>query len=231
MKKLYSLGCSFMSTDSRYLDRPSFLDMFAEKKGYNHISLARPGASNFTIRLQIDRAIQDRADYIVIGATSSDRIDLSVHNFSGRGSPGLSNVRYQGYNTLSEKWIQDTKESYIISDTLNNVIEKDRGLEKERVTSIKYYLRDIHCPDIQDIKDRWIIRDGLNQISKQNIEFVFIPGPLFYFDWSEFGNHVWKGTQPWDMPDGIDEVSINHNPLSAHAKFCVTLESMTQQPT
>lgn len=230
MKNFYSLGCSFMSTDSRYPDRPSFLDMFAEKKDYKHVSLGRPGASNFVIRLQIDRAIEDRADFIVIGATSSDRLDFVLDSKKGTGVPVLSNIKYQGYHAVSEQHVtSDFSNRCIISDTLNNLVEKDYEVEPVQQSSIKTFIRDIYSPDIQDVKDRWIIRDGLVQIVKQGIKFIFIPGPLFYFDWSEFGDSVWKGEQPWDMPDGIDRFSINHNYPSAHEKFCSTLESMTQQ--
>jgi hypothetical protein len=82
MTTVYSLGCSFMSSDTRWPDQPSFLDQYADYRGWQHVSLARPGATNLCIHLQIERAIQDHADYVIIGATSSDRIDVAGNNYS-----------------------------------------------------------------------------------------------------------------------------------------------------
>lgn len=217
-----------MSSDVRYPERPSFLDMFSHRRGYNHICLARPGASNFAIRLQIDQAIQESADFVVIGATSSDRIDLVDDKSKKGGSPVLSDIHYQGYNATSERWVNAQQSAYIVSDTINNTLEKDYGFDRDLVDSIKCYVRELHSPDIQDLKDRWIIRDGLYQLVKHSIPFIFIPGPLFYFDWSEFGSSLWTGVQPWDMPDGIDNFSLNHNYPIAHEKFCNRLDSMTE---
>jgi hypothetical protein len=221
-KLIYSLGCSFMSTDSRYHDRPSFLDQYATVRGWQHISLARPGATNFSIRLQIQQAILANADYIVVGATSSDRIDI-VDRGAGRRLPiKLEHIHYTGYNATSERNVNN-QFAYVVSDTLNNVLEKtqDTGV----VESVKHYIRDLHNPDVADLRDKWIISDGLRDLVKSKIPFLFLPGPLFYFDWSEFP--VWQGTQPWDMPDGIDTFSINHNTLTAHAMFCQQLIDQT----
>jgi len=67
MKTLYSLGDSYMSTDDPDEGIVSFCELYSRAKNFEHVSLARPGATNFATRLQIDRAIKDRADYVVIG--------------------------------------------------------------------------------------------------------------------------------------------------------------------
>jgi hypothetical protein len=42
---------------------------------------------------------------------------------------------------------------------------------------------------------------------------------MHYFDWTEFTSNLWTGTQPWDMPNGIYNHVVNHNPPSAHEIF------------
>jgi hypothetical protein len=225
-KLIYSLGCSFMSTDSRHQYQPSFLDQYATSRGWQHVCLARPGATNFSIRLQIQRAVKDRADYVVVGATSSDRIDVAKAD-TRRLPIQLEHIQYTGYNATSEAHV-DNQFAYIVSDTLNNVIEKQYlELDADCVDSVKHYIRDIHNPDLADLRDSWIIRDGLRELAQANIPFLFIPGPLFYFDWSEFP--VWAGPQPWDMPLGIDNLSINHNCPKAHAMFRQLLINQTTE--
>jgi len=211
-----------MSTDLRYPDRPSFLDQYATARGWQHVSLARPGATNFSIRLQIQQAIKDKADYVVVGATSSDRIDIADNSAEYRLPIELEHIHYAGYHATSEHNVNN-QFAYIVSDTLNNVVENTQDIGV--VESVKCYIRDLHNPNLADLRDRWIIRDGLRDLMQANIPFLFIPGPLFYFDWSGFP--VWTGAQPWDMPDGIDTFSINHNSPKAHAMFCQQLIDQT----
>ena len=58
MKRLYSLGDSFMSTDDPDDQIIGFCELYCQRKGFSHVSLARPGATNFAIRLQIEKAIE-----------------------------------------------------------------------------------------------------------------------------------------------------------------------------
>lgn len=225
MTTVYSLGCSFMSSDTRYPEQPSFLDQYATHRGWQHVSLGRPGATNFCIHLQIERAIQDRADYVIVGATSSDRIEVPDLGYKQNLPIRLDLIHYTGYHAASEQWV-DAKQACIVSDTLNNVIEHSYlDLDQAKKDTVKQYLRDIHTFDIEDRRNYYIIRDGLHELVKAGIPYLFIPGPLFYFDWSEFA--TWQGLQPWDMPDGIGTRIINHNPPSAHKKFFDCLVQLT----
>ena len=52
-------------------------------------------------------------------------------------------------------------------------------------------------------------------------------GPMYYLDWSWIGEHLWTDTQPWDLPDGLTDATVNHTPQSAHNKFLTTLNKMT----
>ena len=99
IKNIYTCGCSFMSVDTQLHNTDiSFLDLYAQEKKFNHISLARVGATNYVIRLQIDRAIKDRADYVVVGATSSDRMDVIITDDDFGIPLTLDNIAYHKYN-------------------------------------------------------------------------------------------------------------------------------------
>lgn len=216
-----------MSTDTQYPDEPTFLDSLALRRGWRHINIARAGASNFNIRLQIQHAIERSADYIIIGATSSDRVDLVDLDPDYRSPIKLEHIRNRGYNCAIENNVND-RTAFITSDTINNLLESTHTrLPKHRIDSLKHYAADIHEHGLQAYKDYFIIRDGLRDLAQKQISFIFIPGPLHYFDWTEFDNNLWTGTQPWDMPMGIYNRVVNHNPQSAHAIFLENILAKT----
>ena len=99
----------------------SFLDLYAKEKNFNHVSLGRSGATNFLIRLQIEEAISQDADYVIIGATSSDRIDFPLLDKEDQlgNHVTIHDVEYRGYNSFSENNVSynDTK---MISDSISN---------------------------------------------------------------------------------------------------------------
>jgi hypothetical protein len=219
MKSLYTLGCSFMSTDTNVPDQPTFLDQLAQQRSWQHVNLARAGASNFMIRLQIAHAIEHTANYVIVGATSSDRVDLVDENPDYRSPIKLEHIRNRGYNCAVENTVND-RNAFITSDTINNLLESRHArLPAHRVDSLKHYAANIHEHGLQAYKDYFVVRDGLRDLAQAQIPFVFIPGPMHYFDWTEFTSNLWTGTQPWDMPNGIYNHVVNHNPPSAHEIF------------
>lgn len=136
MKKLYTCGDSFMSCDYPATETISFLDRFSEIREFEHISLAKSGSTNFCVRTQIDEAIRAGADYVIIGATTSDRLDLpkptdrktqSVGRVRGffndlrqwhkvlwptnklyNQNVGLRTFEYRGYGCRSEKYVHNS---------------------------------------------------------------------------------------------------------------------------
>lgn len=135
MKRLVSCGDSFMSCDYPVTDTTSFLDRFADIKQFHHVSLAKSGSTNFCIRSQIAEAIRIQADYVIVGGTTADRIDIpkptnhKVENVSAvRGffnnlrrwhevlwpgnkmfnrHLGLRTIEYRGYGCRSEQVVNN----------------------------------------------------------------------------------------------------------------------------
>lgn len=95
MKRLITCGCSFMSPD---IHNPRFIDthfsqILAKELGYELIQLARPGASNGGICIQLEEAIRLKPDLILFGTTAFDRTEFSA-------SPECANL---GERFLTEK--------------------------------------------------------------------------------------------------------------------------------
>ena len=229
MKTVYSLGCSFMCDDTWKITEPSFIQQFCHKHQYEYHCLARPGVTNYTIRLQIDHAIRCKPDLIVLGATSGDRIDI-VLNDDWRSPIQLEHIVYQGYLCSSEKEINN-REAFIASDTLNNLIQSHNiSISDNKRSALKSYVAELHDPGLQISIDACVIRDGIRNLQDSGIPFIFLPGPMFYMDWNWLGDNVWPTDkpQPWDLPCGTYNIN-NHNPPQAHTIFLETLENLAEK--
>lgn len=236
MKTLYSCGCSFMSIDTKDTGITSFLDMYCEEKGFRHVSLARSGATNFLIRLQIEEAIKQKADYIVVGTTTSDRIDIPIPDKQINYPVTVHDVDYSGYRSASKNNVNNT-EPTVISDSINNWTTdnytwvfhdnyKRKEITPEIINAMKHYVAYLHNFQLQQMQDYFIISDALRKMMALNKEFVFLRGPM-YCDWSFVGNRLWTKPQPWDVPYGIDPTPVNHSSQQAHNDFARVLAEMT----
>jgi len=214
-----------MSDDTSTCGFPTFLQQFCERNKYEYHCIARPGATNFAIRLQIDYAIKQKPDLIVIGATSSDRINI-VRNPDGWRSPvELKHIEYRGYQCSSEQEF-DHDEVFIVSDTLANIVEAQYiDVGEDTKQAVQRYIADLHDMGLQYNIDGCVIRDGLRALQESGLRFIFMPGPMFWMGWNWLGDSLWPPyeKQPWDMPFGPHNVN-NHNPPEAHALFLDTLE-------
>lgn len=137
-------GDSWWTSDLKFPEC-SFGEILAKQNNWDLVSLARGGCSNFAIALQVDTAIKLNVDFIIVGATGADRIELPIkhqtnlsfwdrvkNNFNWRGwmengsisvydkLRGLSNIEYQGHGDLSSQQFE-ASEHTIISDSLNNL--------------------------------------------------------------------------------------------------------------
>lgn len=235
VKTVYTCGCSFMSLDPYCGNIRSFLQMWAESKKFNHISLARSGATNFLIRLQIEHAIEKHADFVIVGVTSSDRIDIPLR--TDIPCPvRLEHVDYQGYASVSELNVKS--EDYVLSDSLSNLSgdlfmhsNHKRPIDKTTVEAVKYYVSNLHSFSLEQSRDRFVVGDGIRRLQQAGIPFVFLAGPMNWMDWSWVGNSLWQDPEPWDQPYGLTGDTVNHSPQQAHDDFLVTLLKHTNDWT
>jgi len=238
-KTLYTCGDSFMAVDYPHSGVLSFLELYAEEKQFRHVSLARAGATNFTIRLQIEQAIADKADYVVVGNTCSDRFDIVLEPDEPIGEFYLRNILYAGYRSASEKHVQEDSNLKIVSDTFVNIERQvhEKMIPQRQRDALKNYIADLHSISLTNQRDYYVISDGIRKLQLHGIPFVFLPSWMWYRDWS-WVERTWpKGQpEPFNMPEGHfgwDEFSatVTHNPQTCHNRFCETLMSITQDWT
>ena len=224
-----------MSVDDPPGSITSFLDLFCDRHALTHVSLGRPGATNFVIRLQIDHAIRNHANFVIVAATGSDRFDIPVDQ-SPDWAPNidLGCVHYHGYRAASSGHVP-TRPIQIVSDVEYNLMNNIHGanLSPQIKQALKSYTAYLHHPSLVKYKEHFIIRDGLRALDAAGIPYVFLPAAMNEFDWSDF-YLVWprEQEQPYTMiqktgPYPYQE-TVTHNSQASHEQFCRTLDQITR---
>lgn len=213
-----------------------FCELYCQARGFDHVSLARPGATNFCIRLQIERAIDDRADFAVVGLTSSDRLDLVIDVKDDVQIYQLYHILYQGYRAAAARHIDQTQIK-LVCDTVNNIVHKTNQnlVPPKQTEALKSYMAYLHNSTLSSQKDYYMVSDGVRKLQQSSIPFVLLPGWLAQFDWS-WVKDLWPKSKasPYDMPYGCEgwtnpiKFTSTHNPSWAHQEFCETLLTITK---
>jgi hypothetical protein len=228
-KTLYTLGGSFMSIDIPPMGNvTSFLDLYANHRGLRHTSLARVGATNFMVRLQIDEAIKNHADYVILSTVPSDRIDIVMDPELDHGFFELKNIVYRNYRCKSVQNIAD-QDNKIFSDSIYSATKVRMELTKDQKRAVQIYIADIHNSSLQRQKDYYMISDGLHKLQQHCIPFLLIPDCMEHMDWS-WVEHVWplEYQSPMSMPNGACDhgITVTHNDQLAHNMLVETLKSI-----
>jgi hypothetical protein len=126
---------------------------------------ATTGASNFTIRLQIEQAIKEDADLILIEFTNRDRIELSIDSKEYNPLHGIKNIEYDPPRP------QFYDESFVT--TQSNVISNYP--QTSPITNWVTYLYD---NNLKLESDYYIASGVLDKLIRLNIPFIFTDGGL-----------------------------------------------------
>ena len=198
--KIISCGCSFMTIDNTapgtHLSEIVAKHFSAELESY-----AKMGSSNFAVRLQIEEAITQRPDLILIGFTSADRIDIPINNNQYCIPNGIRNIEYASNHILPKFYNANA------ITTLSNPIhlfEQNKELE----SPIKSFIINIYDIELKRHQDFFIASGILDKLIKYKIPFIFTKGGLTGPDWGEWINYEVNNVNgnPWlyvGIPGGI----------------------------
>jgi len=198
-------GDSWFSSDPRF-PGASFGEIIAEQNNWELISLARGGCSNFTIALQIDKSLEMGAEFILVGTTTIDRIELPIIDNSTKShweklkaafnwkdwggvqpnvfdkSRGLSNVQYSPHPDLSSRHdflVAPT----IISESMNNLVLSDDclfyNLTTEQETALKLYMLNLYDATTKRQVDSWIVSNACRKLVESKVPFLIFTSMLY----------------------------------------------------
>jgi hypothetical protein len=203
--------------DFNYNHSPSFLDMYGRAKNFNQLNLAKGGASNFAVRIQIEEAIKLNPDYVIVGGTHPDRFEIPVKKFDLKyGVRNFDHDRTLNFGSWVNKISKINTE--IFTDLSSNLHTR-----QDNMNFVKIY-KTIQNVEMDELKSYYFLQNGLDQLEKNKISYLFLPGPMKHLNWENF--NIWPNNkeQPWDSRS-FDQ--HNHHNFDKHELFFNTLMSIT----
>ena len=148
---VYICGDSFGFSDPEY--GPNWADHLSRRLPV--VNLCRVAASNFQIALQVQRAIEQGADYIIYLATSSVRQDVSLHDSA---------------DALLDRYGKSVV-SYSVSS-----LDQTAPFDREQLSLLKSYHDKFFDLDMSVHQNELIIEATLSRLVASGIPFTFDQG-------------------------------------------------------
>jgi len=173
MAKLIVCGCS-LSSDSVDLPGTGYGHQTAQRLGWDVEILARPGCSNGGIRIQIDEALRQQPDFVIVAPTFCDRVEIPAA--TGRGYDKTAGIDNVNYGTNSYRMICENITTLV--GNYNNPYRVGE-IDKNTQEAIRQYINYMYDVNWKRQQDEWIIRDGIMQLFYAGIPFLLVAGPLW----------------------------------------------------
>jgi len=188
--KIICCGDSFFSLDKQW-PNTHFSELLAQKLNASLENYAKLGASNFTIALQIEYAITQNPDLIIVGFTSVDRLEIPKKPYEFPA--GIGNIIYEDNNVIPSFY--SSRHTTTISHSIPNLDMTD---------TMKMYLANQYDPELKRQSDFFIVAGMLRKLDKLGVKYVFTRGGLTGPQWTEWSdNEVDYDTGcPWHWSDG-----------------------------
>ena len=184
-----------MSVDPQY-PGTHFSEIISRELPGTLMSLARPGASNFYIGLQVEYAIKQRPDLILVMFSNYDRIELLNGVSPYHVDRGIENIQGNPISSVN---------AGTVSNVITNFIDQHL-VESQQEDALKAWFANVYDFGIRYHQDWFMCQGILHRLKESGIPFVFNFGGMKYFSvdpaqaWSSFQNNLVMDN-PWDQLD------------------------------
>ena len=195
--KLVVCGCSWSSRDPAFPNTEHGY-FIAQEFDWQYHNIARVGCDNFSIRLQIDYAIDVlKADFILVNWTNACRV---VWNHKGkRYSPTLG-LKQLDYNVDSHfdndrchpARYDDDFDPTIIAQSITGLLsfgnlmstyeeaneewpELHNHMSEEQFYTFRQYYLNLYDDDIEAHKQYYIMESAVSKMQRHKVKFLFYP--------------------------------------------------------
>ena len=185
MPKLIVCGDSFMTPITTY-PGTHFSEIVAERLGFELTAYSRGGMSNGGIAIQIDTAIKENPDLILVGTSLPDRIEYTLKS-GGDCSPEFTvkDIQYKHWDSVSSHYPWLNADPRLVSANLVELIgdtttnPKDYAVNIESCDepfktkqAINDWFRYIYHPGWKIQTDQWMMYAMLHKLHLSGIPYI-----------------------------------------------------------
>ena len=169
MKTVYICGDSFGCSDIEYAVTPWVELLCHQLPGWTVQNLSRVCASNLHIRLQVDKAIANQANFVIMLATTCTR------------GHGKINNKQKSTDSLIDRFLQIGNQNHNNSNKdlacySMNSLDSTCVLDDRQIEIIKDYRDHVFDLELEIYQNKCIIESTLYALEKSQIPFVFDQG-------------------------------------------------------
>lgn len=170
MKKLYICGDSFGCPDMEWVFDPWPKILEQQLRGeYSITNLSICCSSNLLIRIQVDRAIDEQADFVILLATTCTR----GHGLKQAGKSKHANL-YDRFTRIAE--VDNYADSRDLACYSIYSLNETCVFSTSDMAAIKDYQSRLFDLDLAIYENQCIIESSLSKLQRSNIPFVFDQG-------------------------------------------------------
>lgn len=186
-KKLFICGDSYMSA-SVHTPKKHFSELIANNLDFKLHSIARGGMSNGGICMQIEYAIEQNADLVLIGTTFADRIEFIAQD-SDSQSIDCTNILYRHSIYLSaqaESVMAANKLPSVISDNLVSLLDENDNYNilyddipdmDKKIKAIKQYYLHLYNYALKRKQDEQCLYASIHKLHLSKIPYIVVYDP------------------------------------------------------
>lgn len=179
MPKMIVCGDSYMSPTTTH-PNTHFSEIIAQRLGYELVAYSRGGMSNGGIAIQLDTAIRERPDLILLGTTNSDRIEFPINEPRQTEIFTVGDIYYDhATESLSSNVDFFVKNPQLISTNLIEIMSDhfiktfDKCNDPDiKIHTIKQWFNHLYHPDWKTQTDKWMMYALLHQLHESKIPYI-----------------------------------------------------------
>jgi len=212
--KIICCGCSYMATSPK-LPGTHFTEILSTQHQLVVQNYSKSGASNFTIRLQIEQAIRENADLLLIAFTSENRVEIPIQNKQYDLLHGIKNIQY----LKRSPEFYDSSLVTTQSDVIGNHPQTD---------AVVKWFSDIYDSKLKLESDYYIASGALDKLTRLGIPFLFTDGGLRgYSMWDPDLSSIIDWT-PWKQYQVDDSLNPWNSPYQKPNTYHTTVEEQSR---
>jgi hypothetical protein len=172
-------GASFMApaASPESLKGTHFSEIIAKKLNTDLVVLSTGGCSNFSISLQVEKAIQLKASLILAGNTMPDRIEVPIHNLENKEyDVNIDDMVYHLENftsyrrTKSPKFISTSLQDFFCKETIKHLKQECSEINS-KIKPIEQYFLSLYDFNLKRKLDSLIIYSYYHKLHVSNIPY------------------------------------------------------------